>query len=243
MLTSGSPDFDRLRDALNANQGLRNELEWALLANVNRINPSDRANRFGSGAAVEWILASLAYHAGILAVPGGHNTDGFDLRDLRVKAQGLWSVKNTTRRSDFRLTNGMGGAGKGFVDPVLLLSPALPGITFADPNVHSDLVSKCKNTGDATVLPFKSALLHAEEHPECVAVCRMPENQNEGQDDPWMDYVKSLLDPERFPLLSKMFREAKLVNETIVDAIERLVSLRDSGEITQSQFSEFLEKL
>jgi hypothetical protein len=243
MTTSGSEQFDLLKSSLASDSQLRAELEYALAANVARVNPTDRANRFGSGAAVEWILAAVAYNAGVLSAPAGHNANGFDLRDLRDKAKGLWSVKNTTRRSDFRLSNGMGGSGRGFVDPVILLSPDLPGITFADPSIHIDLASKARDNGDAVILPFTAVLEFANNHPECVAVCHMPINDGTGQDDPWMDYVRSLLDPVRFPKLAKMFKDAAPVQTSIIDAISRLAALRDSGAITQEQFDAALTKL
>ncbi len=243
MITSGSKQFDLFRDALAENSQLRSELEYALAANVSRVNPTDRANRFGSGAAVEWILAAVAYNAGILSAPAGHNANGFDLRDLRVKAQGLWSIKNTTRRSDFRLSNGMGGSGRGFADPVLLLSPELPGITFAHPGLHLKLASQARDTGDATILPFSAVLEFTQSHPECVALCKMPTNEGTGEDDPWMDYVRSLLDPVRFPKLAKMFKDAAPVQTSIIDSISNLVTLRDSGAITQEQFDDLLAKL
>lgn len=243
MESSGSEQFDRLRERMIGDPYLRHELEFALRLNIERVNPADRANRFGSGAAVEWIVASMAFAAGILTLPAGHNADGFDLSDIRQVAGNLWSVKNTTRRSDFRLSNGMGGAGRGFSHPLLLLSPALPGLVFADPIFHSELHEKCKRTPDATILPFRVALEHAQKHPECVAACTMPVNHGQGQDDPWMDYVSSLLEPERFPQLSKLFVKASPSQRTVSDELERLVILRDSGIIDGASFTRFVDRL
>lgn len=243
MVKSGNTAFDALREKLATDKVLRDELEYALRANVSRVNPSDRANRFGSGGAVEWILAATAYNAGVITAPAGHNANGFDLRDLRKHAQELWSVKNTTKRSDFRLTNGMGGSGKGFVDPVVMLSPALPGLVFADPMKHLELASSARDTKDAVILPFRAVLEHANSHPECVAEIRMPTNEGAGQDDPWMDYVNSLLDPIRFPKLSKMFAEAKPAAQSVIGEITRLAELRDSGVISGTQFDSFIARL
>jgi hypothetical protein len=240
--TSGSAEFDALRDRLAADEGLRQELEDALRANVNRVDPTDRANRFGSGGAVEWILAAVAYTAGVLTVPGGHNSNGFDLRALRDTARGLWSVKNTTQRSDFRLTNGMSGSGRGFVDPIVLLSPALPGLVFADPARHPDVASAVRDVRDATVLPFAAVLRHATEHPECVAPCRMPPNPRTGRDDPWMDYVRSLLEPLRFPRLSRLFSDAEPPRRSIADEIRQLAELRDAGVISAEQFDAAVDR-
>ena len=234
--SSGSPDFDALRAALASDDNLREELEAALRANVNRIDPTDRANRFGSGAAVEWIIAAVAYQAGTLSVPGGHNADGFDLQALRDRVRGLWSVKNTTKASGFRLTNGMSGAGRGFTEPVILLSPALPGLTFASPEVHPQIAAAVQQKDDHTFLPLRDVLRHAEEHPECVAPIRMPINPKTGRDDPWMDYVKSLLEPQRFPRLSKLFLDATPPQRSLATEIVELAKLRDAGTLTEAQF-------
>jgi hypothetical protein len=234
--TSGSPEFDALRAALATDDNLREELEAALRANVNRIDPTDRANRFGSGAAVEWIIAAAAYQAGILSVPGGHNADGFDLQALRDGVRGLWSVKNTTKASGFRLTNGMSGSGRGFTEPVVLLSPALPGLTYAHPERHPDLAAAVQQKEDHTLLPLRDALRHAAEHPECVAPVRMPVNPKTGRDDPWMDYVKSLLEPQRFPRLSKLFVDATPTARSLAAEITELAKLRDAGILSEAQF-------
>ncbi len=244
MTSSGSRAFDRLRDALVSDPALRYEVEASLDLNVRRVNPSDRANRFGSGAAVEWILAAAAFSAGVLTVPGGHNTNGFDLRDLLEEARGgLWSVKNQTKRGAFRISNGIGGGGRGLVDPTVFLSPALNGITFVDPDRHPETVAATVVQPDAVILPFAALREHAERHPECVANCRMPTNPGTGVDDPWLDYVASLLSPERFPRLSTMFVQSKPASRSFSDEIVRLAALRDDGAITTQQFAELISKL
>lgn len=179
-----------------------------------------------------------------MTVPGGHNANGFDLRDLMSEVkQGLWSVKNQTKRGDFRLSNGLGGAGKGFIDPVVFLSPALPGLVFADPEIHTELAGLVKLTGDATVLPFRFLLKHAKDHPECVAVCSMPTNPGSGSDDPWLDYVESLLSPERFRRLDAMFMAARPFQGSFSAQIVELAALRDAGTITNEQFAALVDKL
>lgn len=241
--TSGSPEFDALRRALADDDNLREELEAARRANLSRLDPTDRANRFGSGAAVEWIIAAVAYQAGVLSVPGGHNSDGFDLHALRESVRGMWSVKNTTKSSGFRLTNGMSGAGRGFTDPVVLLSPALPGLTFAHPELHPDVAAAVLVKDDHTLLPLKAAQRHAQEHPECVAPVKMPVNPKTGRDDPWMDYVKSLLEPQRFPRLSRLFAEATPAARSLADEIVALARLRDAGTLTEAQFEAAVAKV
>lgn len=243
--SSGSPAFDALRDALVRDSGLRSELEAALDLNVHRVNPSDRALRFGSGGAVEWILAATAFTAGVLSVPGGHNANGFDLRDLKADAKGLWSVKNATApsKSDFRLTNGIGGAGAGFTEPVVFLSPHLPGLTFVDPMIHRDVAARVKAVADATVLSFRAVADHADAHPECVAPCRMPRNPGTGLDDPWMSYVEDLLSPNRFPRLSTLFAAAKPAASSLAGELQALVAQRDAGNISAEQFDVLVRRL
>lgn len=236
-MSSGSKAFDDLRDALIRDGHLRSEMEAALDLNVRRVNPSDRANRFGSGAAVEWILAAVAYAAGVLSIPGGHNSNGFDLRDLRDDARGLWSVKNQTKRGEWRITNGLGGAGSGFQDATIFVSPSLPGLTFADPAIHMDLAVQVVNKADAVTLPARAVVEFAEAHPECVARCVMPTNPGTGDEDPWMDYVENLLAPSRFPQLSRLFVASKPTSGTLVSELQALVAMRDEGKITEEQFA------
>lgn len=241
--SSGSSAFDALRDALAKDRHLRSEVEAALDLNVRRVNPTDRANRFGSGAAVEWILATVAYAAGILSIPGGHNSNGFDLRDLREDARGLWSVKNQTKKGEWRITNGLGGSGNGFIDPTIFVSPSLPGLTFVDPAKHAAVSSQVVVKSDAVTLPARVVEEHAKEHPECVAPCSMPTNPRTGTEDPWMDYVENLLSPDRFPQLSRLFAASKPVSGTLTSELQSLVAMRDSGQITREQFDMMIRRL
>lgn len=236
--SSGSPAFDNFRDALHRDAGLRSELERALDLNVNRVNPSDPGGRFISGGAVEWILAATAYKAGVLSVPGGHSARGFDLRDLLAQARGLWSVKNQTaaRATEYRLTNGLGGAGGGFLEPTVFLSPNLPGIVFVDPQVHAETSAMAKAKPDAWVIPFRVIAAHAEARPECVASCSMPVNPKTGTHDPGMDYTRGLLAPEHFPRLSSLFRDATPPKASFTDELRTLVAMRDAGTISEEQF-------
>lgn len=240
---SGSKAFDVLRDALSKDRHLRAELEAALDLNVRRVNPTDRANRFGSGGAVEWILAAIAYAAGILSIPGGHNSNGFDLRDLRTQARGLWSVKNQTKRGEWRLTNGLGGAGGGFTEPTVFVSPSLPGLTLVHPEVHTAVSSRVVFKSDAVTLSPKVVEEHARSRPECVAPCSMPTNPGTGTEDPWMDYVENLLSPDRFPQLSRLFVAAKPIRGTLTSELQALVAMRDSGQITSDQFDVLISRL
>lgn len=245
MTSSGSDAFDALRDALASDRGLLAELENALDLNLQTVNPTERALRFGSGGAVEWILAAVAFKIGVLTIPGGHNANGFDLRDLLNDAKGLWSVKNATQaqKSAFRLTNGIGGAGAGFTDPVIFLSPHLPGLVFIDPKIHTEVLAEVKVKSDATELAFKVVADHAKKHPECVAPCSMPVNPGTGKHDPWMNYVEDLLTPTRFPRLSTLFAAAKPTTGSVATELQALVAQRDTGNITAEQFDMLVRRL
>lgn len=243
MTSSGSVQFDALRSALTGQPGLRAELENALLLNVQRVNPTDRANRFGSGAAVEWILAAVSFAAGVITAPGGHNVNGFDLQDFRQEARGLWSVKNQTKRGDFRISNGLGGGGRGLVDATVFLSPGLPGLTFLDPTLHREAAGLARLTGDAVVLPFSAVARHAATHPECVAPCSMPSNPGTGTDDPWMDYVENLLTSGRFPLLEQMFVRSAAVELNLPGQLKALAEMRRSGALDDRQYQLAVDRL
>ncbi|MGW6265881.1 hypothetical protein [Cellulosimicrobium funkei] len=243
--TSSSPAFDAFRTALATDSGLRGELERALDLNVNRVNPSDPGGRFISGGAVEWILAAAAYKAGVISIPGGHSAKGFDLRDLLAQARGLWSVKNQTSasKSEYRLTNGLGGAGNGFTEPTVFLSPHLPGVVFVDPAAHPETVANARKKPDAWVISFRHIAQHAQNHPECVAACRLPVNPGTGTHDPGMDYTQELLAPEHFPRLSTLFREAKPASGSLVTELKDLVALKESGAISEDQFTALVASL
>lgn len=166
-----------------------------------------------------------------------------NLRDLREDARGLWSVNNQTKRGEWRITNGLGGAGGGFKDATIFVSPSLPGITFVDPEIHTDVAAEVLVKSDAVTLPARVVELHAQERPECVAPCVMPKNPGTGSEDPWQDYVENLLAPERFPRLSRLFAASKPVGGTLTSELQTLVAMRDSGVINAEQFDLMITKL
>lgn len=243
--TSGSTPFDSLRDGLAVDASFRAEVERALFINVNRVNPSDRGNRFITGGAVEWIVAAAAWHCGVLTVPGGHSENGFDLLDLQSAARGLWSVKSQTAASsgEFRISNGLGGGGRGFADPTVFLSPHLPGLVFAHPEIHLDVTAGQRAKKDAFVMPFRIIKAHAQQNPQCVAPLNVAMNEGRGSENPFLAYTKTILAPEQFPLLSKMFVAAVPATRTISDEIQKLAELRDAGVMSNEQFDYLLTRV
>lgn len=242
--TSGSADFDKLRDHLAANPTVRKEMENAFAFLLARANPSDRAARFVVGGAVEWIVAAAAWSAKVLTIPGGHNANGFDLTDVLNQAKGLWSIKFGSQKSpnDWRLTNGLGGAGKGFVEPTIFVHKKLGGLLYIDPAKHPDVVAKVVSDGDAAKLAFKVTLEFAAAHPECVATVDVPINEGQAANDPHA-FIKDLLSPATFPNLAKVFVDATPVPKSVSDEIRQLTELRDSGVLSDAQLTLAIDKL
>lgn len=242
---SGSPDFDRLRKYILTEPGVRSEVESALQILINRVDPSDRGARFVVGTAVEWIVAAAAWSAGLLASPGGHSVDGFDLQDLERQAKGLWSVKSSFRRegSSFRITNGLGGSGRGLTDPTVFLHPRLPGAVLVHPEVHRHVAAQVQVKADGTQLKLQPILQLAEEHPECVAPLRMPTNEHRGTEDPALLFTKALLAPEHFPRLSSVFVAAEPASLSLSEEIRNLAKLRDEGVLNDQEYSQAKARL
>lgn len=242
--TSGSAEFDRLRDHLAANPTVRKEMENAFAFLLARANPSDRAARFVVGGAVEWIVAAAAWSANVLTVPGGHNANGFDLTDVLSQAKGLWSIKFGSQKSpgDWRLTNGLGGAGKGFVEPTIFVHKKLGGLLYIDPAQHPDVVAQVVNDGDAAKLAFRITLEFAAAYPECVAAVDVPVNEGQAAYDPYA-FIKDLLAPSTFPNLARVFVDATPVPKSVSDEIRQLTELRDSGVLSEAQLKLAIDKL
>lgn len=243
--TSGSPHFDKLRAGLAVDVSVRQELEAAMRLNVDRVNPSDPGNRFITGGAVEWLIAAAAWALGVLTIPGGHSARGFDLMDVQDAARGLWSVKQQSAKNKaaFRITNGLGGAGKGFVEPTVFVSPHLPGLVFIDPKVHEETAAQVQEKSDAVVLPFAAVRGHAERTPACVAPLTAPINEGRGSENPFLSYAQTIATPERFPRLALMFAAAKPEASGRAAEVAELVAMKTSGAISDEQFNALVNKI
>lgn len=243
--SSGSGPFDKLRDALTTDVGLRAEVEAAMRLNVDRVNPTDPGNRFVVGGAIEWIVAAAAWAVGALTLPGGHSARGFDLIDLQEASRGLWSVKAQTAKKsgEWRITNGMNGAGRGFEDSTVFVAPGLPGLVYVDKDDHPDVAAKGKQKPDAFVIPWSAVKAHAAAHPECVAPLQAPRNEGRGVEDPFLSYAKTIITPERFPQLSGMFVAAQPPVASLADEVQRLAALRDAGTIDNATFNSLVAAL
>lgn len=245
MADSPSRAFTALKQALDSNPALKSEAEGALQLLVDRWDPSDRGNRFVVGAVVEWTIAAIAWQAGILSSPAGHSVNGFDLQDLLNESRSLWSVKSSFqgRAAPFRISNGMGGAGKGLRDPTIFLHPNLPGLVFIDPAEYPEVAREARQSSDATLLRFSVVRDFADAHPEAVAKLAMPRNMGQGTEDAAIPAARDLLASGRFPRLGKMFTDSMPKSHTLVEEILRLKELVETGAITQKQYSAAVGKI
>jgi hypothetical protein len=247
VLTSGSQSFDRLRTTLIEDRSLRSDVEAALVVLLERLNPSDQGVRWAVGTCVEWIVACALYGAGAIALPEGHRTPGLDLQELLGTLRERFSVKSSFSPGvrTFRLTNGMGGAGAGFVEPTLFLHPSLPGIVYADPIHHPSLGREVKNTSDATTISVPVVASHGREHPECVIPLHIPENPKRGADDPGTAFAVGLLSTGRFPRLDRLFTDvAAAANpNTVVEQLGTIRRLHNEGVIDDEQMAALVAQL
>jgi hypothetical protein len=244
---SGSAAFDKLRDYLQHDRAVRVEVENAFAALTERINVSDRGSRFVAGKTGEWIIAAALYSAGVIAIPEGHNVDGFDLSGVEAAAKGLFSVKcSFSPTSAFRISNGINGSGRGFVEPTIFVHQRLGGLAFADPVEHVSLAAKAQKKPDAVLLGMAHIKEHVEAHPECLIPLAVPLNKGRGTYDPAMEFTKSLLTQEGvYPNLSRVFEDVrkKSAGGSIVEGILQLRLLMDEGALTEEQFKRAVDIL
>jgi hypothetical protein len=192
------------------------------------------------------MLASAAFSLGVIAIPAGHASIGIDLETLRGELRSRFSVKASfSKTSTYRLTNGMTGSGRGFVEPTIFLHPSF-GIAYADPALHVDLAKYAKQEKDAVTLAIGRVRQHAEVHPECVIPIAVPWNERKGTYDPGTAFAVELLDVPAYPGLRRLFSEVRakyVAGSTVADEIRKLVALRDSGALTETQYQNAIEKL
>lgn len=242
--TSGSAEFDLLRDKVRADRQLFNDIENLMLLVVETYNPSDRGIRFITGAIGEWVLALAAYSAGVISLPAGHNADGYDLRGVLSQSKSLWSAKGSNSNSrEFRITNGLGGAGAGFSHATIFWSPLLPGFVYVDPKLHLKVAAAQRATSDATVLPLSAVAEHSSAHPECVIELRIPMNPGTAKLDPAFEALKVLIIGGNFPRLRKMLEDASKVDSSFVDQLRALQEMRQSGQLSNEQYDAAVLKL
>jgi hypothetical protein len=244
MTRSGSHQFDALREHLLSNREVRREVEFAFSSLLAAANPSDRGLRFLFGNGAEWIMAAAAWSAGVLTAPAGHNANGFDLGDLLNKAKGLWSVKASasTSSSQIRLKNFMGdGMNVSWTEPTLFVGPYLRGAVLVDPRVHTHVRDEIHHSSDALVLGGGVVKRFAQANPANYVPFDVAINHGGGSNDPYA-FVKSVITPAHFPVLSKPFlASAPVVDRSRVEEITKLALLRDKGVLDEEQFKRALD--
>lgn len=246
MAGSGSAEFDSLRNHLLGNAAVRREIEFAFSSLLTAANPSDRGLRFLFGNGAEWIMAAAAWSAGILTAPAGHNANGFDLTDLLNDAKGLWSVKASAspNAGDVRLKNFMGeGTNVDWAEPTLFVGPYLRGAVLVDPQLHPTVSAKVRHGSDALLLSGRAVKSFAIENPENFIPFEVAVNKGGGSNDPFA-FVKSVITPDHFPILSRPFIEANpRKTSSVVEEIQKLDALRKEGAIDDETFRKLVERV
>lgn len=246
MSGSGSAEFDTLRHHLLNTPAVKREVEFAFSSLLTAANPSDRGLRFLFGNGAEWIMAAAAWSAGVLTAPAGHNANGFDLGDLLNKAKGLWSVKASASSSagDIRLKNFMGdGANADWTEPTLFVGAYLKGAVLVDPAQHTEVHDKMRHSSDALLLGGGVVKRFAQDNPANYVSFDVAINQGGGANDPYA-FVKSVITPEHFPILSKPFlAAAPIVTDNLVEEIKKLADLRDQGVLDDESFKKAVDRI
>lgn len=246
MSESGSVEFDALRRHLSSNTSVKREVEFAFSSLLTAANPSDRGLRFLFGNGAEWIMAAAAWSAGVLTAPAGHNANGFDLGDLLNKAKGLWSVKASASPSagDIRLKNFMGdGASADWTEPTLFVGAYLKGAVLVDPTIHREVHAKIRHSNDALLLGGGVVKRFAQDNPANYVRFDVAINQGGGANDAYA-FVKSVITPEHFPILSKPFLAATpIATDNLVEEIKKLADLRDQGVLDDESFKKAVDRI
>lgn len=246
MNSSGSLEFDRLKAHLDKNATVKREVEFAFSALLAAADPSDRGTRFLFGNGAEWILACAAWSAGVLTAPEGHNKDGFDLGDLLDEARSIWSVKASASKnsSAVRLINFMGdGKNARWDTPTVFIAPYLRGAVFIDPRTQPEIQQRAKNAKDALTITGKVIRDYADAHPENRIYFDVAVNTGQASNDAYA-FIKSILDPRHFPILSRPFDAATPTKDAhLVDAITQLAQLKERGSITQDMMERAIAKI
>lgn len=246
MVSSGSVEFDKLKAHLDSNGAVRREVEFAFTSLLTAANPSDRGLRFLFGNGAEWIIAAAAWSAGVLTAPAGHNENGFDLGDLLHKNRSLWSVKASASKSSgqIRLINFMGdGSDRSWNEPTLFIGPYYEGAVLIDPNSDPEIKQKARYGTDALILPGGTPKMYAQENPQNHIRFDVAVNEGDETGDPYT-FIKSILVPQHFPNLSKPFAAAEPPKQgNVVEAVQKLVTLKESGQLDEEAFQLLLTQL
>ena len=246
-----APDhpFSKLAKALKESPSLQKETEQAMGAILEKHNPSDRAERFVFGGAIEWVMAITCWIAGIRSLPGGHGQNGFDLMELKNGIQGMWSLKssasskvsgNVNLRNNQRTSSQQGKAQDLYLHPTVFIGPYLPGITYFDPKLATGYASKFDYDEDA--VKFKVSLIadYAKNNPGMVIPFNFPSNPGlTSTEDPNWKIVANILTSGTYSELSAPVKTLQQAS----DQVRALKSLHQSGKLTDSQWQDSINQI
>lgn len=240
--------FQALRKRWTTNSGLGLEVLRAMHEVINRYDVADRANRFLVGHYMEAVLAATFYSAGLVTPPAGSNADGFDLQGLTSHFKGQMSVKSSfTPGQGFRISNGMGGPGRGWTDPTLFISPDLPGIVYASPVEHPELAAQVRQVSDATTLALGVLKAHATANPDCVIPMAVPANPRTGRSTLGADVFRQIVgdSPGMYPELSRVMVKARVAGEggDVMEQVEQILGWEREGRISTEQRQNMIDRL
>jgi hypothetical protein len=234
--------FQKLKRSFQEEPEIRNEVELALTAVLERLNPSDRGTRFLTGGAYEWVIAVAAWASEIQVFPGGHSENGFDLLEYMESLKGVWSVKSFTGDSltgSLRIVNKMSSGHVKWTQATIFISPDLPGIVYLNPELAPVYASMASENDEAVSISGGYIKKYAADNPDCVIPLNAPVNPGNGKESPQLDIVSSILTSGTYthlgPVMNKMRQMA-----TTVDFLRKQYS---SGEIDEPTFKKMLANL
>jgi hypothetical protein len=239
-----SPDhpFQILKESFKQNPKIREEVELALAAILDRLNPSDRGTRFLTGGAYEWVLAVAAWASEIRVFPGGHSENGFDLLQYMDSLKGIWSIKSFTGASltgSLRIINKMSSVQVKWTQATIFIAPDLPGIVYLDPNLAPGYASMTTENDESVSILGKYIKQFALGNPDCVIPFKAPINPGNGKESPQLDVVSSILTSGTYANLGPVMSKMKQMSTTVNFLRQQF----NSGEIDEPTFKRMLSNL
>ena len=161
--------FQRLREGLNDNPEVLDELLRALGLLISEYDTSIRENRFIAGGATERILATTMRCVGISSARA--RGLGLNEEDIIVDGCQLSVKAQFSGRGAIRLINTLGSAeGRLWLTPTIFVL-ADRGIGYADPDLLPDVAH---SSGDAVVLPRRPLDDLHDAQPQWLLRCAVP---------------------------------------------------------------------
>jgi hypothetical protein len=235
--------FNVLKQCFESTPDLREEFELAFGAIASKHHPSDRAERFVFGGMCEWLLAITSWKAGVKVLPAGHSQNGFDLMEFKGAMQGLWSLKSSASynsNSPINLRNNISttekAVGAVYDHPTVFMGPYLPGITYVDFNVATELANGISYDKDAAKLKSKLVQKYAVEHPEFVIPVKLTAEANVSTFDSNLKLLANVLTSGTYPLLGQQVDMLQKYSGKITVIRE----LHASGSLSDADFNKTL---